>query len=85
MDRVFPVPVSPPLELLLLSRRCPKRGERGRRGERPGLPELLPLDPTTSSLETDLELPYMVTEGQLVSICKVGKVEADTSRTQTER
>lgn len=66
MDRVFPVPVSPPLELLLLFRPCPKRGERGKRGERPGLPDMepLPLEPTTSSLETERELPYMVAEGE---------------------
>lgn len=64
MDKVLPVPVSPPVELLLLFRRCPKRGERGRRGERPGLPDAdpFPLDPTTSSFETERELPYMVTE-----------------------
>lgn len=72
MDRVLPVPVSPPPELPLLFRLCPKRGERGRRGERPGLPdtEPLPLDPTTSSLETERELPYMVTEGELGTVCK---------------
>lgn len=64
MDRVLQEPVSPPEELLLLFRRCPRRGERGRRGERPGLPDTdpLPLDPTTSSFETERELPYMVRE-----------------------
>lgn len=63
MDSVLPEPVSPPVELLLF-RRCPRRGERGRRGERPGLPDTdpLPLDPTTSSFETERELPYMVRE-----------------------
>lgn len=64
MDRVLPEPVSPPVELLLLFRRCPRRGERGRRGERPGLPDTdpFPLDPTTSSFEMERELPYMVRE-----------------------
>lgn len=62
MDSVLPDPVSPPAELLLLFLRCPRRGERGSRGERPGLPDTdpLPLDPTTSSFETERELPYMV-------------------------
>lgn len=62
MDRVLPEPVSPPVELLLLFLRCPRRGERGRRGERPGLPDTdpFPLDPTTSSFETERELPYIV-------------------------
>lgn len=62
MDRVLPEPVSPPVELLLLLRRCPRRGERGRRGERPGLPDIdpFPFDPTTSSFETERELPYML-------------------------
>lgn len=60
MDSVLPEPVSPPELLLFL--RCPRRGERGSRGERPGLPDTdpLPLDPTTSSFETERELPYMV-------------------------
>ena len=64
MDKVLPEPVSPPVELLLLFLRCPWRGERGSRGERPGLPDTdpLPLDPTTSSLETERELPYMMRE-----------------------
>jgi len=62
MDRVLQEPLSPPLELLLLVRLCPRRGERGRRGERPGLPDAdpSPLDPTASSFETERELPYMV-------------------------
>lgn len=70
MDKVLPVPVSPPVELLLLFRLCPKRGERGRRGERPGLPDTdpFPLDPTTSSFETERELPYMVTERRACTI-----------------
>lgn len=65
MDRVFPEPVRPPAELLLLLRRWPRRGERGSRGERPGLPEAepVPLEPTTSSLEMERELPYMVGGG----------------------
>lgn len=70
MDRVLPEPVSPPAELLLLFRRCPSLGERGRRGERPGLPDAdpLPLDPTTSSFETERELPYMVRQYSVYTV-----------------
>lgn len=69
MERVLQEPVSP-LELLLLFLRCPRRGERGRRGERAGLPDTdpLPLEPTTSSLETERELPYMVTEYDVYTV-----------------
>lgn len=94
MDKVLPEPVSPPVELLLLFLRCPRRGERGSRGERPGLPDTdpLPLDPTTSSLETERELPYMMREYGVytveikecldqidVSGAKVQKVRGDTT------
>lgn len=82
MDRVLPEPVSPPVELLLLFRLCPRRGERGRRGERPGLPdaEPLPLDPTTSSFETERELPYMVTEyGVCTVVMKEGLIQMNKS------
>lgn len=62
MERVLPEPVSPPVELLLLFRRWPRRGERGRRGERPGLPDIdpFPFDPTASSFDTERELLYMM-------------------------
>lgn len=73
MERVLPEPVSPPVELLLLFLRCPRRGERGRRGERPGLPDTdpLPLEPTTSNFETERELPYMVRQRGLYTACEV--------------
>lgn len=77
MDRVLQEPLSPPLELLLLVRLCPRRGERGRRGERPGLPDAdpSPLDPTASSFETERELPYMV-RGHGVCTGETKKVSA---------
>lgn len=67
MERVLPEPVSPPAELLLLLFLCPRRGDRGRRGDRPGLPEPFPFDPTTSSFETERELPYMVLKYRMYS------------------
>lgn len=70
IERVLPEPVSPLAELLPLFLRFARRGDLERRGDRPGLPdtEPFPFDPTTSSFETERELPYMTMDYAMTTL-----------------